>query len=122
MAATIAETEIVGPPQAVNASLVSRAVDIPGSFTDIELTTGQDCSPSTGTSLDCTRKPTSGLPVAGSVSSEGATEKTDSCPSCCTVVESGPVFPPCMAPIRVTVGRPSREHGVPETFATSTGL
>ena len=44
-------------------------------MTDSELTTGQVCSPSEGTSLDCTRKPTAATPFGGSVNNDGAIEK-----------------------------------------------
>jgi hypothetical protein len=77
---TIADTETVGPPQAVNVSATVKVEDIPGSPTDIELTTGHVCSPSVGTSLDCTRKPTEVVPVGGNVSVEGAMENTASDP------------------------------------------
>lgn len=86
LAVTIADTEIVGPPHAVNASLTKKAKEISGRWTDIELTTGHVCSPSVGKSLDCTRKPTAATPVGGSVNSDGETENADSCPVVWTVV------------------------------------
>jgi hypothetical protein len=76
--------------------------------TDIELTTGHVCSPSEGTSLDCSMKPTEAADPAGSVNFAGAVEKTDPCPVVPIVVESGAGWAPCIAPISVTLGRPSR--------------
>ena len=67
LALTIADTEMAGPPQAVNVSATWKGESIPGSVTAIELTTGQVCSPSEGTSLDCTRKPTAAALLGGSV-------------------------------------------------------
>jgi hypothetical protein len=119
---TIAETEIVGPPHAVNFSATENSEDIPGSPTDTELTTGHVCSPSVGTSLDCTRKPTETLAVGSNVNVEGAMENTGSDPVVCTVVVSGPGFAPCRAPIKLTLGRPSREQAEVEVFSTPTGL
>jgi hypothetical protein len=118
----MADTEIVGPPHAVNVSDTGNAELIPGSVTDIDVTTGHVCSPSEGTSLDCTMKPTAGTPVGGRVSVDGAIEKTVSCPVSWTVVGSGAAVAPCTAPIRLTTGRPSREHAVLKVFTTSTGL
>jgi hypothetical protein len=65
-----------GPPQAVNASSTDKGEATLGRVTDIELTTGHVCSPSEGTSLDCTRKPAATTPDGGNVSVEGAIEKT----------------------------------------------
>jgi hypothetical protein len=77
---TIADTEIVGPPQAVKVAGTDNAEFVPGRVTDRELTTGQVCSPSEGTSLDCTRKPTVPAPLGGSVSEDGAMENVDPSP------------------------------------------
>jgi hypothetical protein len=122
LAATRADTEIVGPPQAVNVSVTEKADEIPGSTTDIELTTGQVCSPSVGKSLDCTRNPTPATPLGGNVNKVGSTEKADSCPVVCTVVGSDAGVAPCTAPIKLTSGRPSSEQAEVDVLTTSTGL
>ena len=53
-------------------------------------------------------KPTEAADPAGSVNFAGAVEKTDPCPVVPIVVESGAGWAPCIAPISVTLGRPSR--------------
>ena len=70
LAGTMAETEIVGPPHAVNVSGTDKADVTSGSLTDMVLTKGHVCSPSVGKSLDCTRNPTAATPVGGSVSND----------------------------------------------------
>jgi hypothetical protein len=73
----------------VNVSFTAKSDAIPGSLTEIELTTGHVCSPSEGTSLDCTRKPTAATPPAGSVNIDGLMANADPCPVVRTVVGSG---------------------------------
>src|SRR5208283_5912613 len=72
LSGTSADTEIVGPPQAVKVSATVKLVVTSGKVTSIELTTGQVCSPLEGTSLDSTMKPTSATPPGESVSVVGA--------------------------------------------------
>jgi hypothetical protein len=87
LASTRAETEIVGPPQAVNVSATLSAVETPGSVTNIEVTTGQLVSPSEMTSLDCTKKPTASALPEGKFNIAGAMENADPCPVLRTVAE-----------------------------------
>jgi len=80
---------MVGPPQAVNVSATVKLDAIPGRVTSIELTTGHVCSPSEGTSLDSTMKPTVAEPLGERVNIAGATSKTEPWPVARIVVCSG---------------------------------
>ncbi len=113
---------MVGPPQAVNVSLIERADEVPGSFTCIESTTGHVCSPLEGTSLDCTMNPTPATLPGDTVNRAGATPNAGACPVVRTVVGSVAGWAPFSPPMSEIPGRPSREHGVFDVLTTPTGL
>ena len=122
LSGTIADTDIVGPPQAVNVSAIVMVEATPGNLTSIELTTGHVCSPSEGTSLDSTTKPTLADFPGGTVSDVGAISKTDPSPVERTVVFNKVAWEPCKAPTSVMAGLPSRVQATVEVFNKFTGL
>jgi len=122
LTSTIAETKIVGPPQAVNVSLTVRVEEIPGSSTCIESTTGHVCSPLEGTSLDCTMNPTVATLPGDTVNRDGATAKGGPCPVVRTDVGSLAGGAPFAPPMSVIEGRPSREQADFDVLITPTGL
>ena len=106
----------------MKSSATVKAVEVPGTLTFMEVTTGQVCWPSEGKSLDCTRKPARTTVPGESDTCEGGIWNTVPSPVVSTFAANGAGGAPCSPPIRVIPGRPFSVHVETEEFTIPTPL